>query len=68
MQNILHLTAFASPRDRRPGGRLLILLALWRHRVRVRHELARMDDRALRDMGVGRTEQWAECGKPFWRE
>lgn len=43
-------------------------IALWRHRVRMRRHLARMDDRLLRDIGLSRADAKREINKPFWRE
>ena len=39
----------------------------WRRRSRERAELARLDDRMLRDIGVTRCDVWREINKPFWR-
>jgi uncharacterized protein YjiS (DUF1127 family) len=35
--------------------------------VRERHELATLDHRMRRDIGVTSSEIDAECNKPFWR-
>lgn len=43
------------------------LLALWRQRARTRHQLAGLDDRQLRDIGVDRAAAQDEAAKPFWR-
>lgn len=40
----------------------------WLDRARERRALARLDDRMLADIGLGRAEAWAEADKPFWRE
>lgn len=48
--------------------RLLDTLALWRERVRARNELARLDPRMLRDIGLGPAERDFLVNKPFWRE
>lgn len=42
------------------------LLALWHWRARSRGQLARLDDRMLRDMGIRREDARAEASKPFW--
>jgi uncharacterized protein YjiS (DUF1127 family) len=39
----------------------------WQQRSRERAELARLDDRMLRDIGVTRGDVWQEINKPFWR-
>jgi uncharacterized protein YjiS (DUF1127 family) len=49
-------------------NRGLALLREWRRRVRSRAELARLDERMLRDIGVTRAEIWFETSKPFWRQ
>ena len=48
--------------------RLLDTLELWRERVRARNELARLDLRALRDIGLSPSERDFLVNKPFWRE
>ena len=48
--------------------RIFAMLREWRRRSRDRAELARFDDRMLRDIGVTRTEIWREISKPFWRQ
>jgi uncharacterized protein YjiS (DUF1127 family) len=48
--------------------RLLYTLELWRERVRARNELARLDLRALRDIGLSPSERDFLVNKPFWRE
>jgi uncharacterized protein YjiS (DUF1127 family) len=40
----------------------------WHRRSRDRAELAGLDDRALRDIGINRVDVWREINKPFWRE
>ena len=44
------------------------LLREWRRRVRSRAELAALDDRMLRDIGLNRADVWFEIDKPFWRK
>jgi uncharacterized protein YjiS (DUF1127 family) len=39
----------------------------WRHRARSRRELARLDERMLKDIGISRVEVELEVRKPFWR-
>lgn len=39
----------------------------WLDRSRSRRQLARLDDRLLRDIGVTRTDADREATKPFWR-
>ena len=40
---------------------------LWRSRSVQRADLARLDDRMLDDIGVGRTEAERVARKPFWK-
>ena len=47
--------------------RTLATLREWRRRSRDRAELARFDERMLRDIGVTRADVWREINKPFWR-
>lgn len=39
----------------------------WLDRARSRRQLARLDDRQLRDIGVSRTDADREAAKPFWK-
>lgn len=48
-------------------GRFFRLLALWDARVRERRQLEHLNDHALRDIGLHRTDVTHECNKPFWR-
>jgi uncharacterized protein YjiS (DUF1127 family) len=43
------------------------LVRCWVRRARERIELARLDHRMLRDIGVTPNEAERECNKPFWR-
>ena len=40
----------------------------WRRRKNGRLELARLDERMLRDIGLTRFDAEYEINKPFWRE
>jgi uncharacterized protein YjiS (DUF1127 family) len=44
------------------------LLREWRRRSRDRAQLATLDERMLRDIGVSPGDVWAETSKPFWRK
>jgi uncharacterized protein YjiS (DUF1127 family) len=59
----------ASPR--RLSGflrRVRAALREWRRRKNGRLELARLDERMLRDIGLTRSDAEYEINKPFWRE
>jgi len=43
-------------------------LRAWRRRIRGRQELARLDDRMLKDIGLTHAEREFLANKPFWRE
>ncbi|MBT5046986.1 MAG: DUF1127 domain-containing protein [Rhodospirillaceae bacterium] len=43
-------------------------LWIWQDRRRSRRALMRLPERALNDMGLGRSQAVAEYDKPFWRE
>lgn len=49
-------------------GGLAGTVRLWRRRARDRAQLAMLDDRMLRDIGVSRVDIWGEIHKPFWRK
>lgn len=40
---------------------------VWIDRRRSRDLLRRLDDHALRDIGLSRLDAWREARKPFWR-
>jgi uncharacterized protein YjiS (DUF1127 family) len=48
--------------------KLLARLIVTRRRQRQRYDLAQLDDRMLRDMGLSRTDAYRESQKPFWRD
>jgi uncharacterized protein YjiS (DUF1127 family) len=43
-------------------------LAIWAERARQRGALGRLNDRALKDIGRGRSDVAGEAAKPFWRD
>ena len=51
-----------------PAKRLLKTLEVWIDRVRQRRQLATLDDRMLKDIGITRIEANREIAKPFWRD
>jgi uncharacterized protein YjiS (DUF1127 family) len=53
---------------RRVCGRAGGMVREWHRRSRDRAQLAMLDDRMLRDIGVTRADVWNECNKPFWRQ
>jgi uncharacterized protein YjiS (DUF1127 family) len=65
--------SIVAPRRRRAGAvadllrRLARAAATWQRRNRERAQLATLDDRALRDVGLSRADAWALANKPFWR-
>jgi uncharacterized protein YjiS (DUF1127 family) len=52
-----------------PNGLQLLgrTVSLWLRRLRERAELARFEERDLRDLGLTRADADYELGKPFWR-
>jgi uncharacterized protein YjiS (DUF1127 family) len=44
------------------------VLRLWRQRTHDRQELAKLDHRTLRDLGLTESGARFEANKPFWRE
>jgi uncharacterized protein YjiS (DUF1127 family) len=51
-----------------PLLKLLARLIVGFRRQRQRYDLATLDDRMLRDMGISRLEADRESHKPFWRD
>lgn len=47
---------------------VLAMLRGWRRRARSRRELAQLDARLLRDIGLDRARALHEASKPFWRD
>ena len=43
------------------------VLQLWRRRARDRQELAKLDNRSLRELGLTESAARFEINKPFWR-
>lgn len=47
--------------------RLAATWRVWRQRAEQRRQLALLDDRMLRDIGISRAAAEKEARKPFWR-
>jgi uncharacterized protein YjiS (DUF1127 family) len=58
----------ARPASRSVGSRVAATVREWRRRVRGRAELAELDDRMLKDIGLTRADAEFLSNKPFWRE
>lgn len=50
------------------GLRIRAAMRRARRRARLRNDLARLNERAIHDMGARRLDLEAEATKPFWRE
>ena len=50
------------------GNRVLATLREWRRRVHDRSQLAELDERMLKDIGITRSDAEFLMNKPFWRE
>jgi len=63
---------FSHHRGRRAAGnvagRVLATFREWWRRARGRAELARLDDRMLKDIGITRADAEFLSNQPFWRE
>ena len=65
---------FHEVRGRRVGSpfdaatRVIATFREWRRRARDRAQLAGLDDRMLRDIGLTRADAEFLSNKPFWRE
>jgi uncharacterized protein YjiS (DUF1127 family) len=59
--------AAARPAPRLSLRPLLETVFLWITLARSRRDLAALDDRALRDVGIDRATAAQEASKPFWR-
>ncbi len=49
-------------------SRLIRVLVAWQVRAAERVALERLDDAALKDIGLSRADVAGESRKPFWRE
>ena len=49
-------------------NRAIRVLFVWQERSRSRFELAQLNDRMLRDIGLSRVDALREASKPFWRK
>ncbi|MGE0723378.1 MAG: DUF1127 domain-containing protein [Alphaproteobacteria bacterium] len=49
------------------GEAILRAVIAWQDRARERHQLATLDDRLLRDIGLSRCDIAKEVDKPFWQ-
>jgi uncharacterized protein YjiS (DUF1127 family) len=60
---------YASSSVLRPSltQRIALVLAVWRERSEARRQLAHMDARSLRELGISPAAAAYESGKPFWR-
>ncbi|GEM_PF-558065 len=58
-----------APRDRFNHAirRGLVTLREWRRRSRERYQIAALDDRMLKDIGISRADAEFLSDKPFWR-
>lgn len=60
-QNAVHAMSDA-------GSHFVATLREWRRRSRERAELAALDDRTLKDIGLTRADAEFLSNKPFWRQ
>jgi uncharacterized protein YjiS (DUF1127 family) len=52
---------------RSPLRRIFQTMRVWRILKRTRRQLAELDDRQLRDVGLTRGQALGEHSKPFWK-
>jgi uncharacterized protein YjiS (DUF1127 family) len=65
---MMHLRQIEWMHVLRPLGRdPLTTLRLWQHRLRVRHELSRLDAGQMHDTGLDPAVVRREAEKPFWQ-
>ena len=50
-----------------PVRSIIEVLLVWRQRSRQRSALSKLDDRLLRDIGIGRADAEWEVRKRFWQ-
>ena len=61
---------YVSPTAKAPSlhQRIVFVLAVWRKRREMRRQLAQMDARSLRELGISPAAAAYESGKPFWKK
>lgn len=62
-----YTTLVAEPTGNGLFARAAALLRAWRHRIREREDLAQMDERLLKDIGLTRGDIVVERDKFFWQ-
>jgi uncharacterized protein YjiS (DUF1127 family) len=70
MVRIMTISSIRRALGRYGIGDLSLLIATlleWRRLARQRRALASLDDRALKDIGLSRSDIFVETTKPFWR-
>ncbi|MEC9345855.1 MAG: DUF1127 domain-containing protein [Pseudomonadota bacterium] len=50
------------------GQRALRVFQTWQRRLEQRQQLASLDERLLKDMGISPMDASAEVAKPFWKD
>ncbi len=63
-----HRSPVAAPLAVAPFVAAARLVETWRRRARERSEMAKLDHRALRDLGLSVSQVQFEANKPFWRD
>ena len=60
---------YVTPSPVRPSlhQRIAFTLVVWAQRREMRRQLAQMDARSLRELGISPAAAAYESGKPFWR-
>jgi uncharacterized protein YjiS (DUF1127 family) len=64
---LLAFGGYARNRFGERAGRIAEVGLTWFDRARQRRQLGELSDHMLRDIGLSRTDVWAESSKPFWR-
>lgn len=69
MNSAAETVTASRPERVRKGGFAAILkqMRTWSERRRSRHDLARLDERLLRDIGLTPGEALREAAVPFWK-
>jgi uncharacterized protein YjiS (DUF1127 family) len=62
-----YATRYAANGLGRLASRAFDVILRWEDRARGRRELAQLDDRLLRDIGLNRIDAIREADKPFWK-
>ena len=67
IHRLLHVRLAPSPGGQPISGSIKAIVRVWASRIRSRRDIAHLDERSIRDLGLSVSQLEFEAGKPFWR-